>query len=298
MTQQATGNTGQGRLRRWGNRAAPVSRLNVTIPPDRQPFEMAGRSPACLLLHGFTGDPREMRPLADAINGRLGFHVYAPLFPGHGGPPHLLGGLATEDFYALIRGALAQLRENHSQVVVVAYSMGAALAAQVLSEEPVAAFIMLAPMLSIRNPLLPLAPVGRYVLPWIYPLKMMNVSLFGLRDEILSFDPTLDLDDPATIKMLKDEIKFPIAITDELRRMQNKARRAVNNLRMPTLIVQGSADLTLNPNGARRFFDALPAPDKTYKLIPRVDHDIVKQRNPGHADAVETVVRWLGERFD
>lgn len=276
----------------------PASRLNIVIPPDRQPFEMTGGSPACLLLHGFTGDTREMRLIADAINGDLGYHVYAPLFPGHGGPPNLLGGLKAEDFYATVRAGIARLREAHSRVVVVAYSMGAALAAHVLRDEPVAAFVMLAPMLAIRNPLLPLAHFGKHILPWIYPLKMMNLSVFGLRDQILAFDPMLDLDDPATVKMLRDEVRFPIAITDELRRMQNKAHLAAPRLHLPTLIVQGTADLTLNPSGAQRFYTALQARDKEILMIPRVDHDIVYARNPGHSAMVDKVVGWLRERFE
>jgi carboxylesterase len=275
-----------------------ISAMDYKIPIDRHTFEMPGGAPACLLLHGFTGDPREMRVLADRIHDRFGYYIYTPLLPGHGGPPHLLHKLAAEDFLQAAREALAHVRKQNSQIVVIAYSMGAAIAAQLLAEEPVAAFAMIAPMVAIRNPLLPLSPLAGRFLPWFYPLKLMSIDLLGIRDEILAFDPSLNLDDPATIQMLKNEIRFPVAITDELRKMQNRAKQAAPRLTMPTLIVQGSADLTLNPAGAQRLFERIPATDKEFKMIPRVDHDVVKARNPGNAQLVQIVLDWLERHFE
>ncbi|MHB8625464.1 MAG: alpha/beta hydrolase [Aggregatilineales bacterium] len=128
-------------------------------PPDRAPFEVPGRDPACLLLHGFMGDTREMRPLADALVGRFGCAVYAALWPGHGRPLHTLVGLHLEDFLATGRAAVANIRAQHSTIVVCGYSMGGALAAMLIAEQPAAGFIALAPMITVRQPLLALAPL-------------------------------------------------------------------------------------------------------------------------------------------
>jgi carboxylesterase len=45
---------------------------------------------AVLVLHGLTGSPWEVRPLGEALAAR-GFHVEAPLLPGHAGAPEALG---------------------------------------------------------------------------------------------------------------------------------------------------------------------------------------------------------------
>ena len=42
-----------------------------------------GAAPGALVLHGFTGNPSSMRPLAEAFAG-AGFHVELPRLPGHG----------------------------------------------------------------------------------------------------------------------------------------------------------------------------------------------------------------------
>lgn len=266
-------------------------------PSDRTSFEIAGHSPGCLLLHGFTGDPREMRPLAEGISSQLGLYSYVPLLPGHGGPPHLMHGLSIDDFMAAARAALAKVREQHSRVIVCAYSMGAALAAQLVAEQPVAGFVAIAPMVAIRNRLLPLAPLARYVLPWIYPLKIASIDALGLREELLAYDPTLNLDDPATLAMLRNEVRFPVSVTDELRKMQARARKAAHRITEPTLVVQGGLDLLLNPAGAQRFYDDLAAVDKQIKFFPDVDHDIVKPRNPANQVMIETVIGWIKERY-
>lgn len=136
-----------------------MSESTIAPPVDRAPFAIRGRAPACLLLHGFLGDTREMRPLADAIAGRFGYAVHAALWPGHGFPPQAMVGLHAEDFWEAGRAALADLRAQYSSIVVCGYSMGGALAAALIAEQPVAGFIALAPMLAIRRPLRAIAPV-------------------------------------------------------------------------------------------------------------------------------------------
>ena len=265
--------------------------------PERDAFEIAGGSPACLMLHGFIGDTREMRPLAETISQTFGFHVYSPLWPGHGSLPHFMQGLEVPQFMQAAHDALTKIREQHSEVVVFGFSMGGALAAQLISEHPVAGFIALAPMLSVRTPLLPLSPLARYFLPWIYPLKMGNIDFLRLRQVILDADPTLDLDDPVTLARLREEVRFPLPITNELRKMANQARKAARNIYTPTLIFQGGADMLLRPAGAEHFYDDLASADKQYRFIPGVGHDLVARRNPAHDEVVRTITEWLSARF-
>jgi len=268
-----------------------------TPPADRAAFQIAGRSPGCLLLHGFTGDTREMRPLGEEIAAQLGLAGYVPLWPGHGLPPQAMAGLHVADFLIAGRAMLDQVRAAHSSVVVIGFSMGAALAIPLIAAQPVAGFIALAPMLSIRNPLLPLTPLLRRAVPWIYPLRMASIDDLGLRADLQQIDPALDLDDPATLAQLKREIRLPTSILDELRRMQHGARRAASHLATPTLIVQGLTDLTLEPHGAQWLFDHLPALDKQIYRLAGAGHDLVKPANKGHAEVRRLVLHWLAERF-
>jgi alpha-beta hydrolase superfamily lysophospholipase len=206
-------------------------------------------------------------------------------------------GVKESDFTDTIRNAFKYLREKHSQIIVIGYSMGGALATQVLLDEPATALVLIAPMLAIRNPLLPLAPLAKNFLPWIYPLKMLRVDILGLHDEIVNYDSSINLKDPETLRRLREEIRFPVPITDELRKIQNHANPTASQLTLPTLVIQSGRDLTLDPVGAKRYFQRLAAKDKEFMMIEDAGHDIVKPSNPGCVRMVDEVVRWLSVRF-
>jgi len=278
--------------------SATKQRAMFAMLSDRTTFELPGHGPACLLLHGFLGDTREMRPLAEAIHQQLGYHVYAPLWPGHGVPPQELAGLLVADFLEAGQNALRKLRAEHSQVVVCAYSMGGALAIKLISDQPVAGFITLAPMLSIRNPLLPFAPLTRYVLPWIYPLKTAGAGAVGMREAALTYYPDLDPDNPTDMEQLKNTFRFPLPITDELRKMQRIARLNARKLRLPMLILTGDTDFTLDPAGSRWLYEHVSATDKTFYSFPGVGHDIVKPENVAYNRIITMVISWLRARFE
>ena len=67
----------------------PVRALRVPGGGDKSPIFIPGKGPAALCLHGFTGTPYEVAPLARAL-AAAGFAVSAPLLAGHGDSPAAL----------------------------------------------------------------------------------------------------------------------------------------------------------------------------------------------------------------
>jgi carboxylesterase len=88
----------------------------------------AGGPHGALVLHGFTGSPVSMRPLAEAL-AEAGFAVELPRLPGHGTDPADLALTTWHDWLAEAERALAtvQARTPDGRVVVVGLSMGGAL---------------------------------------------------------------------------------------------------------------------------------------------------------------------------
>ena len=93
------------RPRPWPGRTAPtrapadVACRVVTAPimPGAEPWSAEGGPDGVLVLHGFTGNPQSMRPLAEAL-AAAGFTVDLPLLPGprhrgRGHGPDAVGGL-------------------------------------------------------------------------------------------------------------------------------------------------------------------------------------------------------------
>jgi carboxylesterase len=100
------------------------------VLPGAEPWSSPGGGPhGALVLHGFTGNPRSVRPVAEAL-ADAGFAVELPRLPGHG--THLEDLLHTRlgDWRAEAERCLGVLRNrlpHDGRIVVVGLSMGGVL---------------------------------------------------------------------------------------------------------------------------------------------------------------------------
>ena len=89
---------------------------------------------AVLLIHGLTGTPAEMRPIAKRLVKR-GFSVMCPQLAGHCGTENELKRSTWRDWYRSIDHAFEALKREHAQVYVSGLSMGALLALKLADEK-------------------------------------------------------------------------------------------------------------------------------------------------------------------
>lgn len=109
------------------------------------PFAAPGRPPGVLVLHGFTGSPASMRPLAERC-ADAGYAVSLPLLPGHGTTPEDLAGTTYADWLACAQRALVALAAQAAPVVAIGLSMGGSLCLDLARREPgVAALVLVNP---------------------------------------------------------------------------------------------------------------------------------------------------------
>lgn len=192
------------------------------IPEERQPFYIPGRFGGCLLVHGFTGSPYEMRPIGDALRS-LACTVHSPLLPGHGFLPMDVHGTTWRDWVASAEEGLLRLRqETQGPLVVVGHSMGGMIALDLASRYPVAGVVALAPAVKVSYPMAHLSHLVRWFRPF-WPLRR------GIGPEGI----------------------IPVAAVSSLLWYIRRVRRRLERVTAPSLIVQGEADETVHPHGAR-----------------------------------------------
>src|SRR5438477_3802786 len=92
-------------------------------------------APALLLLHGAGDTPQTLRYLADDLYEH-GFHVSAPLLPGHGRSIADFARVNADELIMAARDSYDELRQTHSSLGVVGVSSGGALAVEIASEHP------------------------------------------------------------------------------------------------------------------------------------------------------------------
>jgi carboxylesterase len=98
-----------------------------TVLSGAEPFSAAGGPVGVLVLHGFTGTPQSVRPLAKAL-AAAGFTVELPLLPGHGTSVADLRRTSWVDWSAAADQAYLQLAARTEPTVVAGLSMGGTLA--------------------------------------------------------------------------------------------------------------------------------------------------------------------------
>jgi carboxylesterase len=113
-----------------------------------EPFSATGGDDGVLVLHGFTGSPYSMRPLADVLANR-GFNVELPLLPGHGTTVEDLVPMRWEDWTGAAADSLDVLAARSRRVAVVGLSMGGGLAVWLAEHRPeLAALVVVNPFVT------------------------------------------------------------------------------------------------------------------------------------------------------
>ena len=93
------------------------------ILPGAEPGSWEGGPHGVLVVHGFTGSPQSMRPLAEAF-AAAGFTVEMPLLPGHGTDVRDMIPTRWEDWSAAAEQSYQALAARVERVVVAGLSMG------------------------------------------------------------------------------------------------------------------------------------------------------------------------------
>ncbi len=219
---------------------AAVLQANAAPPAGvADAFSLPGGPDAALLLHGLTGSPFELRPVADRLHAG-GLRCVAPVMAGHGGAPSALRGMSWTRWVDEARGHLDALA-GARRVLVVGCSMGALVACALAHDAPerVSALALLAPALRLGGlarlaGLLAAPPALRRFLPTVPKLAGSDV-----RDpEMRRLNPTMR--------------GVPLAAVGELRELAAHVDRILPQIHAPALVVAGARDHTVSLSGARR----------------------------------------------
>jgi carboxylesterase len=178
-----------------------------------------------LVLHGFTGSPVSVRPLAELLSKR-GFAVELPRLPGHGTRPSDLLPTRYTDWRAEALAALTRLRSRTQQVFVVGLSMGGTLALDLATTEAVDGVVTINAQILDRGGLIvKLGPIIEKVLP------MAPASAAGLTKN--------------DIKKGGDEDAYTSVATaagNSLVRALPQVRARLKNLSCPLLVIYSRDD--------------------------------------------------------
>jgi carboxylesterase len=231
---------------------------------DKTALFVRGGPRAVLCLHGFTGTPFEVRPLAEALAGR-GYTVLAPQLAGHCGTIDELDRTRWPDWLASASAALDQLQQAAPGPVVIAgFSLGGLLSLRLARQRPadIAALAIVAAPLRLRpyqvNAVRALcrlpAPLRRGVLAVLPKFGGYDVN-----------DTEMKRQNPALSGM-------PIAGINSLIELGELVRRDLPDIRTPTLVAHGELDRTVPLGDSLELVGTLGSEVIERLFLPRSGH--------------------------
>lgn len=105
------------------------------LMPGAEPMSVDAGPTGVLVLHGFTGNPQSVRPLAEGL-ADAGFSVEMPLLSGHGTVVEDMLDTTWSDWSADAERALQRLSSRTETQVVAGLSMGGSLTVWLATRHP------------------------------------------------------------------------------------------------------------------------------------------------------------------
>ncbi len=217
-----------------------------------------------LLVHGFADSPRVWRKIAPSLAAR-GYTCRVMRLRGFAEPlPRYREG-DCKTWLAAISDELRSLRASHEHVYVVAHSLGAALAARCLGNDPAAAsgLVAIAPLFAVSNRRSPLISSE----DWFHVLEKLLVFTDTI---MLVFDP--DVKDRREHQRLQTDRFVPVSIYRELFALIDEIRRSDKTVQQPLLMILGDDDSVIDNQVAGCYFEQCRSEHKTRVVVEGAGH--------------------------
>jgi carboxylesterase len=235
----------------------------MTMIPTAEPFFFPGGSTGCLLVHGFTGTPKEMRWLGEYLAAR-GHTVLGVRLAGHATRPEDLPRTCWQDWLHSVEDGWHLLKGTVQSVFVIGLSMGGSLALLFASGR--------------FNPSTPVAGVVAMSTPYALPddPRLPFIRLLAkVQPEVPKGPP--DWRNPEAARDHIDYPNYPTRGLVELRDLLAETRWALPQVQAPALLIHSRGDESVLPVNLQRIFEQVGAQDKQMLWVENSGHVVVRE---------------------
>lgn len=230
------------------------------IIPTAEPFFFSGEpsKPACLLIHGFTGTPKEMRWMGEHLH-RHGYTCLGIRLAGHATHPEDMIRSRWTDWAASVEDGYRLLCGVSDDVFLIGLSMGGNLS------------LLMSTQLRVRG-VIALSTPSR--MPTEYPIWLMQLmSLFIKFRPKSSEPPGSGWFDQSAYKEHISYPQNPVRSAAELKKLILEMNAALPKVTVPVLLMHSKDERYVLPDNLEVIYKRLVnAPDKTRLYVTGSGH--------------------------
>lgn len=231
---------------------------NKLTMPTSEPFFIPGGKTGCLLVHGFTGTPKEMRMLADSL-AQEKYTILAPRLAGHATDIEDMRHSTWRDWLASVEDGLNLLKGCTDQQVVMGLSMGGVLS------------LMAAERYDIKGVITFSAPCGMPPDPRIKYLPFMKTFI----KTVGKGKP--DWQNPEAIKDHAEYHAYPTSSILQLKELIETMLADLPKVTIPALMVQSHMDHGIPAESMDTIFGRISSADKTRMWVEHSGHVVIRE---------------------
>lgn len=231
-----------------------------------QAFETGSGETALLLVHGINFSPIAYRNLAPALAAE-GCRCRAMRLPGFGLHVRQYADYRAADWIEAVDQEIGSLAADHVRVVLVAHSLGAAIALRCLAERrpAISGIVLLAPAIEVSNARSPLLPTRTWH-------EFARRTLLFTRIVLSPFP--YDMRDPVAAASIPQKQFTPRGIVDQTFALIDANRGAAATFTTPLLMILSPTDQVIDSASAERYFAAWGSTHKQLVWQPESGHMI------------------------
>lgn len=243
-----------------------------------------------VLVHGYAEHMGRYPHVIEALNG-AGYDCHALDLRGHGQSEGVRGHvLRFQDYLDDLDLFVEELPKDPLPRFLVGHSLGGLLSLRYVLDRPDAfrAVAVSSPYLHLATDVNFLQEAMATAASHLAPTLLTKSPIEA---KALSHDPAMVqayIDDPLVFKTLNARWFF------QTREAQEEVLKRAGEIRLPVLMMIGSADPIAEPERSRQVFKLLGSPDKTLKVYDGFLHEVFNE--VGRERVIRDLAEWLNLR--